>query len=133
MLQYIPIIGWAWSMSDVVFLERNWEKVIVKQCILYNKLNIYFFLFSLISSPFYIKSCDINYVFMSALLISQSQRNIFSLSNFICTALRSSENNMIIEFSFYVIKDKDNLARKLNNLLDFPSPVWLLIFPEGTR
>jgi len=55
MLQYIPIIGWAWSMSDVVFLERNWEK------------------------------------------------------------------------------DKDNLARKLNNLLDFPSPVWLLIFPEGTR
>ena len=27
MLQYVPIIGWAWKLSDVVFLERNWEKV----------------------------------------------------------------------------------------------------------
>lgn len=55
MLQYIPIIGWAWKLSDVVFLERNWEK------------------------------------------------------------------------------DKDNLAKKLNQLLDYPSPVWILLFPEGTR
>lgn len=55
MLQYVPIIGWAWKLSDVVFLERNWEK------------------------------------------------------------------------------DKDNLARKLNQLLDYPSPVWILLCPEGTR
>lgn len=55
MLQYVPIIGWAWKLSDVVFLERNWEK------------------------------------------------------------------------------DKDNLSRKLNQLLDYPSPVWVLLFPEGTR
>jgi 1-acyl-sn-glycerol-3-phosphate acyltransferase len=27
MLQYVPIIGWAWKLSDVIFLERNWEKV----------------------------------------------------------------------------------------------------------
>jgi len=55
MLQYVPIIGWAWKLSDVVFLERNWEK------------------------------------------------------------------------------DKENLGRKLNELVKYPSPVWILLFPEGTR
>lgn len=55
MLKYVPVIGWAWRLSDIVFLERNWEK------------------------------------------------------------------------------DKDNLAVKLNELLDYPSPVWILLFPEGTR
>jgi len=30
-------------------------------------------------------------------------------------------------------KDKDNLSVKLNQLLDYPSPMWLLIFAEGTR
>ncbi|XP_023322633.1 1-acyl-sn-glycerol-3-phosphate acyltransferase delta isoform X2 [Eurytemora carolleeae] len=30
-------------------------------------------------------------------------------------------------------KDKDNLAYKINQLLDYPSPVWILLFPEGTR
>lgn len=28
MLKYVPLIGWAWNFSDVVFLERNWEKVV---------------------------------------------------------------------------------------------------------
>lgn len=55
MLQYVPIIGWAWRLSDIVFLERNWEK------------------------------------------------------------------------------DKLNLASRLNELLNYPSSVWLLLFPEGTR
>jgi 1-acyl-sn-glycerol-3-phosphate acyltransferase len=35
--------------------------------------------------------------------------------------------------SFFFCQDKDNLARKLNQLLDYPSPVWILLFPEGTR
>jgi len=26
MLQYVPTIGWAWGMSDFIFLARNWEK-----------------------------------------------------------------------------------------------------------
>ena len=26
MLRYVPIIGWAWAMSDTVFLERDWGK-----------------------------------------------------------------------------------------------------------
>jgi len=55
MLQYVPIIGWAWRLSDVVFLERSWEK------------------------------------------------------------------------------DKENLTHRLNELLTYPSSVWLLLFPEGTR
>lgn len=55
MIKYIPIIGWSWNMSDVIFLERNWEK------------------------------------------------------------------------------DKLNLSTKLNSLLEFPTPVWILLFPEGTR
>jgi len=54
-LKYVPIVGWCWNMSDVVFLERNWEK------------------------------------------------------------------------------DKLNLSSKLNSLMDYPSPVWILLFPEGTR
>ncbi len=32
MLQYVPIIGWAWKLSDVIFLERNWEKVSTYFC-----------------------------------------------------------------------------------------------------
>jgi lysophosphatidic acid acyltransferase/lysophosphatidylinositol acyltransferase len=32
-----------------------------------------------------------------------------------------------------IFQDKENLSRKLNQLLDFPSPVWILLFPEGTR
>jgi len=55
MLQYVPVLGWCFRLSDVIFLERNWEK------------------------------------------------------------------------------DKDNLAVKLNELLDYPSPVWVLLYPEGTR
>ena len=31
------------------------------------------------------------------------------------------------------LQDKDNLSVKLNQLLDYPSPMWLLIFAEGTR
>jgi len=30
-------------------------------------------------------------------------------------------------------KDKDNMQRKLSELVGFPSPVWLFLFPEGTR
>ena len=26
MLQYVPTIGWAWGMSDFIFLQRNWDK-----------------------------------------------------------------------------------------------------------
>lgn len=25
-LKYLPVIGWAWFMSDQLFLDRNWEK-----------------------------------------------------------------------------------------------------------
>lgn len=25
-LKYVPIVGWSWSMSDQLFLDRNWEK-----------------------------------------------------------------------------------------------------------
>ena len=34
---------------------------------------------------------------------------------------------------FLPLQDKDNLSVKLNQLLDYPSPMWLLIFAEGTR
>ena len=26
MLKYVPTIGWAWGLSDFIFLDRNWEK-----------------------------------------------------------------------------------------------------------
>ena len=26
MLKYVPTVGWAWGMSDFIFLDRNWEK-----------------------------------------------------------------------------------------------------------
>ena len=26
MLRYVPVVGWSWLMSDVVFLARDWEK-----------------------------------------------------------------------------------------------------------
>lgn len=26
MIQYVPVVGWSWLMSDVVFLARDWEK-----------------------------------------------------------------------------------------------------------
>ena len=26
MLKYVPTIGWSWALSDVIFLDRNWEK-----------------------------------------------------------------------------------------------------------
>jgi len=54
-LKYIPIIGWSWAMSDMVFLKREWDN------------------------------------------------------------------------------DQETMRKTLNNLLQFPSPVWLLLFPEGTR
>ena len=38
----------------------------------------------------------------------------------------------ILSLNVY-LKDKDNLAYKINQLLDYPSPVWILLFPEGTR
>ena len=25
-LKYVPVIGWAWTMSDMIFLKRKWEK-----------------------------------------------------------------------------------------------------------
>ena len=28
-LKYVPVVGWAWNMSDVIFLDRNWEKVLL--------------------------------------------------------------------------------------------------------
>jgi len=54
-LKYAPIIGWAWALSDVIFLRRDWKK------------------------------------------------------------------------------DEATMAEKLEKLYSYPSPVWLLIFPEGTR
>ena len=30
-------------------------------------------------------------------------------------------------------KDKKTITQKMNNLADYPDPVWLLIFAEGTR
>jgi len=55
MLQYVPILGWAWAFSDTVFLERNWSK------------------------------------------------------------------------------DQETLKLGLNELQNYPDPVWVLLFPEGTR
>ena len=26
MLKYVPTVGWAWGLSDFIFLDRNWEK-----------------------------------------------------------------------------------------------------------
>ena len=26
MLRYVPVVGWAWALSDVIFLERSWDK-----------------------------------------------------------------------------------------------------------
>jgi 1-acyl-sn-glycerol-3-phosphate acyltransferase len=26
MLCYVPVVGWSWLMSDVVFLARDWDK-----------------------------------------------------------------------------------------------------------
>jgi len=54
-LKFAPIIGWAWAMSDTVFLKRSWEK------------------------------------------------------------------------------DKELMRTKLSTMFSYPSPVWLLLFPEGTR
>jgi len=55
MLKYVPILGWAWTFSDTVFLERNWDK------------------------------------------------------------------------------DQDTLRNGLKELQDYPDPMWVLLFPEGTR
>jgi len=55
MLKYVPILGWAWGLSDTIFLERNWEK------------------------------------------------------------------------------DQVILKRGLEKIQDYPDPVWVLLFPEGTR
>jgi len=55
-LKFVPIVGWSWAMSDMVFLSRG--------------------------------NLD---------------------------------------------KDQKTIKEKLNNYAEFPSPVWLLIFPEGTR
>jgi len=54
-LKYIPIMGWAMTMSDIMFLKRDWDS------------------------------------------------------------------------------DRENISRKLNTIFTYPSPVWLLLFPEGTR
>ena len=55
-LKFVPIIGWSWAMSDMVFLSRgDWDK------------------------------------------------------------------------------DQKTIGEKLRILADYPSPVWLLLFPEGTR
>jgi len=55
MIQYVPVLGWAWTMSDTVFLERKWER------------------------------------------------------------------------------DEAVLRAGLEELQDYPHPVWVLLFPEGTR
>lgn len=55
MLKYVPVVGWAWNFSDVIYLARNWDK------------------------------------------------------------------------------DKENLARGIRTLCDYPDPMWFLIFAEGTR
>jgi len=54
-IQYVPVIGWAWCFSDTLFLARNWAQ------------------------------------------------------------------------------DQAVLDKKLSVLQDYPSPVWILLFPEGTR
>ena len=55
MIQYVPIIGWAWCFSDTLFLARDWAQ------------------------------------------------------------------------------DQSTLDKCLVDLQDYPSPVWILLFPEGTR
>ena len=55
MIQYVPIIGWAWCFSDTLFLARDWSQ------------------------------------------------------------------------------DQSTLDKCLADLQDYPSPVWILLFPEGTR
>jgi len=54
-LQYVPVVGWAWNFSDVAFLERNWDK------------------------------------------------------------------------------DQEIMTKSIEGLSNYPDPVWLLIFAEGTR
>jgi len=54
-IQYVPVIGWAWCFSDTLFLARDWSK------------------------------------------------------------------------------DQAVLDERLEALLDYPDPVWILLFPEGTR
>jgi len=54
-IQYVPVIGWAWCFSDTLFLARNWAQ------------------------------------------------------------------------------DQAVLDQRLSALLDYPDPVWILLFPEGTR
>ena len=26
MLKFVPTVGWAWALSDFIFVERDWEK-----------------------------------------------------------------------------------------------------------
>ena len=54
-LKYVPVIGWVWAMSDMIFLKRDWGK------------------------------------------------------------------------------DQVTMMNSINKLLDYPSTIWLLLFPEGTR
>lgn len=55
MISWVPVLGWAWGLSDTIFLERDWAR------------------------------------------------------------------------------DQQTLRRGLEQLQDYPSPVWVLLFPEGTR
>ena len=55
MLRYVPAIGWGTTLSDFIFLDRNWEK------------------------------------------------------------------------------DKTTITKGMHALTSYPSPVWLLLYPEGTR
>lgn len=54
-IKYVPIIGWAWSFSDVAYLARDWEK------------------------------------------------------------------------------DQEVMAKSIRSLSEYPDPMWLLLFAEGTR
>ena len=55
MISWVPVLGWAWGLSDTIFLERDWAR------------------------------------------------------------------------------DQQTLRKGLEQLQDYPSPVWVLLFPEGTR
>lgn len=39
MMKYVPTIGWGWSMSDVIFLHRNWQR---DQSIMHNQVQEFF-------------------------------------------------------------------------------------------
>ena len=83
MIQYVPVLGWAWRMSDTVFLERKF--------------------------------------------VPQSHLHLLGLSS------SSFPNTLRTSCPPRWDRDEATLRAGLEELQDYPHPVWVLLFPEGTR